>query len=64
MCELCQHEEALPGRKLCAVCGEAILRLANAVSALGTQAIESRPMAISASKGVEDYRTACFGDGD
>lgn len=33
-CDLCRHEEVIPGRKLCSVCLEAIARLAYATSSL------------------------------
>lgn len=33
-CDLCRHEKAIPGRRLCSVCLEAIARLAYATSLL------------------------------
>jgi hypothetical protein len=34
MCDLCKHNKVASGRKLCAVCDESIMRLADAVRAI------------------------------
>lgn len=34
VCEICRRDEVVAGKKLCVVCGEAILRLANAITAV------------------------------
>jgi hypothetical protein len=42
-CDLCRHEEVIPGRKLCSVCLEAIARLAYATSLLTDLEMENCP---------------------
>lgn len=56
-CELCLHEEVIPGRKLCPICGEAIERLAMAVKAIEARASQERVVAQTAYD-PEDYATA------
>lgn len=43
LCEICQRDEVIAGRKLCAVCGEAIVRLANAIILVPSRPSEKPP---------------------
>jgi hypothetical protein len=62
MCDLCKHKEAVPGRWLCAVCEEAIVRLAGAVRAIEARASNKRIPPV-AGHSAEDYRAAFFQGG-
>lgn len=62
MCDLCKHEEASPGRRLCPTCLEAIIRLAAAVSRIGNEGVRERPAAIAATAyNPEEYKAAFLG---
>lgn len=60
MCDLCGHEERIPGDQLCSVCREAIRRVAAAVSRIEQQTVQPTQGASGAVAKAEDYRAAFF----
>ena len=62
MCDLCGHEEAVPGHLLCTVCLEAMIRLSAAVAGLEKK-VEPEPVKPAAIGAFDwdDYRTAHLG---
>ena len=70
MCELCSSSFVVPGKRLCAVCGEAIARVALAVKRIEAEADDAAIKALyriaevpqpTVAISADEYRAAFFG---